>query len=870
MKKSDATFLPVMLVASILSIFSIKDAAPGTTGKIAGVVQDQDTRTALADCQIIIEGTALVATTDAGGRYFLLQVPPGVYTVTASLSGYGIVKIANVKVSMDLTTTVNFALAAQVTEPRGETVLMAERPLVQRDNVASMQIFDADLIESMAADHFKEVLTLSSSVTTSQIRQNSPASNDESGEGLFFVRSGRGNELALMVDGVNSRDAITGGLGTEISNAAIAELQLPPGHFNAEYGNAMSGVVNLATLEGGPKTSFTMRGFTDAIFGQSTADYTFKQRDQTLTEKGRLDRANWGTYQGQFSLGGSLPGFNDKVRYFAAGEYFETAGYIGVLQDEFARRGTAKLSFFPSTRNKLTLTTHAYSKDQEIYEHAFAHQGLFFQRVNGDSVDNNFAGNDRLSTRVYQGIAAWAHTLNSKAFFELKLQYFTRRFFDRVRGDPRDYRFLFFNPSEEFAITGDDPRFLKQEDRLWQGKFDLTHQWRRHHELKAGIDYGHRRVWRRRLLFTGDISNQRVEENTFYPIEAAAYLQDKMEYKHLVINAGLRLDYFDISQRRVARAKSPLTRGQAAATLLVNPRLGMAHAINERMKLYFSYGVFCQFPEYGKIVFSQSLVDSILRPVLSNVDLEPQKMTGLEVGWEQQITEFMAISATGFYKDFGKRVFSYVDFNSQPLPVTYSISYLPYDSRGVEINLRLKRRHHFAAYLGYTLSRTEGNSAPFDTRDDLLSQPPMKQVIVDWNRPHVFDFNIDFRYGKDEGPIHWLQNFGVNLTGRFASGLPYTPTDTRGRPITEENSARRPSTWQLDLRAEKLFAIGRTQLGVFTEILNLTNRCNVVEVFTDSGLPDCSRAPGLTPEGQRNPYNIGPQRNIRLGVEVSL
>jgi outer membrane receptor protein involved in Fe transport len=345
-----------------------------------------------------------------------------------------------------------------------------------------------------------------------------------------------------------------------------------------------------------------------------------------------------------------------------------------------------------------------------------------------------------------------------------------------------------------------------------------------------------------------------------------------MEYKHLVINAGLRLDYFDISQRRVARAQSPLTRGQAVANLLVNPRLGMAHAINERMNLYFSYGVFCQFPEYDKIVFSQSLVDSILRPVLSNVDLEPQKMTGFEVGWEQQITEFMAIGAAGFYKDFGERVFSYVDFSSQPFPVTYSISYNPYNSRGVEINLRFKRRHHLASFFNYTFSRTESSSSL--TNIVPLSGQANNNFVLNWDRPHVFNFNIELRYGNAEGPkiggSPWLQNFGVNLTGRFQSGLPYTPSDTRGRPVAEENSARRPSIWQLDLRAEKFFTIGHTEFGVFTEILNLTNRRNVAEVFTDSGLPDRSRVPGLTPEGQRNPYNLGPQRNIRIGAEVSL
>jgi hypothetical protein len=196
----------------------------------------------------------------------------------------------------------------------------------------------------------------------------------------------------------------------------------------------------------------------------------------------------------------------------------------------------------------------------------------------------------------------------------------------------------------------------------------------------------------------------------------------------------------------------------------------------------------------------------------------------------------------------------------------------------VEFNLRTRRVNHLAAFFSYTLSRAEGNSSnPLDTRADLLARPPrvpIKELItLDWDRPHVFNFNVDLRYYKGEGPriagATWFENFGVNLTGRFQSGLPYSPTDTRGQRIADENSARMPSTWQLDLRANKTFDIGQLKFDVFTEITNLTNRRNIVNVFTDSGLPLDSRDPGYTTFGERDPYNLGLQRNIRVGAEVT-
>lgn len=876
-KRILSTFGYLLLVLS-----SLGTASAGTTGKIAGVVKDKDTGEVLPGANIIIEGTTLGAASNVNGEYYILHVPPGTYSVTCTFIGYQTLRINNVRVSVDLTTTVNFGLSSQVLQSEAVEIV-AERPLIQKDGVTTMQIAEAELVENMVADDIKDVLTLNSGVTTSPIRDVSFTSGAESGEGQFFVRGGRGNELAVMIDGVYVRDAITGQIGGEVANSAVEELQLISGNFNAEYGNAMSGVLNVVTQEGGSKTSFRIRGFTDAIFGESTRDYTFLERDKLIEEKGILDRENWGTYQGQFSLGGPLPGFKKKLRYFISGEYFQTDGYIGVLQDEFARRGTAKLTIQPATTTKITLTANANSEDLQIYEHAFAHDQheLIGEQIGvpEGSPPNNYAGNDRMDTKIYQGILALTQSLGDNAFFEFKLQYFTRQFFDGVRSDPDDYVFLTFNPGEDFIISGDDPRFLDQENRLWQAKLDLTYQASVNHSLKAGVDIGLHRIWRKQLLTGGDVVNSRVDMFRFNPVEAAAYIQDKMEYNDLIINVGVRVDYFNTDDSVAVDLNDPLGPRKAVdAKVRVSPRIGIAHPISDKANLHFSYGHFYQMPEYNKIVFNRGRFIDIFRPTLGNGDLKPQKTISFEVGWDQQISDFLALGVTGFYKDIENLVSTDLYSFARPAAVTYYINQDFANSRGIEFNLRTRRRSHIASYLSYTISRAEGNSSnPLDTRNDLLARPPRvpvkELIIMDWDRPHVLNFNIDFRYGRGEGPMIFgkrlLENFGVNLTGRFQSGLPYTPTDSRGQRIAEENSARTPSNWQLDLRVDKLVNIGPVKVGFFTEISNLTNHRNVVDVFTDTGLANDTTDPGFTPQGKRDPYNIGPQRNIRIGFEIN-
>ena len=155
-----------LLIATSLLLALNGLATAGITGKIAGKIVDKETGEGLPGTNIVIEGTHLGAAANVDGRYFVLQVPPGTYTVVASIIGYQTVKLTNVRVSVDLTTTVDFNLSSQVVDLGAVVEIVAERPLIQRDGVTTMHVIEAQIVESMVADSYKDVLTLNSGVTT--------------------------------------------------------------------------------------------------------------------------------------------------------------------------------------------------------------------------------------------------------------------------------------------------------------------------------------------------------------------------------------------------------------------------------------------------------------------------------------------------------------------------------------------------------------------------------------------------------------------------------------------------------------------------------------------------------------------------------
>ena len=153
-----------VFTASLVLFFSLKVFA-GDTGKIAGRVIDTATKEPLVGASVIIVGTTIGAATDLDGRYTILNVLPGTYTVKASAVGYQPMEVEGNRVSIDLTTEVDFELTESAITTEA-VVVIAQRPMVQKDMTATTAVVDSKEIQSLPVTSFQDVLNLQAGIYT--------------------------------------------------------------------------------------------------------------------------------------------------------------------------------------------------------------------------------------------------------------------------------------------------------------------------------------------------------------------------------------------------------------------------------------------------------------------------------------------------------------------------------------------------------------------------------------------------------------------------------------------------------------------------------------------------------------------------------
>ncbi len=202
----------------------------GTTGKITGRVVDAESGAPLPGVNLVLAGTRIGAATDANGYYVILNVPPGTYSLQASMMGYAKVTATNVVVNVDLTTTVDFRLKVEVLSME-QVVVEAERPIVPKDVSASQVNVESRVIASLPVQELAQVVGLQAGVRG------------------MAIRGGEARQAAVLMDGLSLNDERSNTPYTTVPLSAVKEVQIQTGGFNAEYGNLRSGIVNVITKE---------------------------------------------------------------------------------------------------------------------------------------------------------------------------------------------------------------------------------------------------------------------------------------------------------------------------------------------------------------------------------------------------------------------------------------------------------------------------------------------------------------------------------------------------------------------------------------------------------------------------------------------
>lgn len=243
-----------MILAAVTVVYS------GTTGIISGIVTDSATGEKLVGVNVIVEGTNLTTVTDANGYYVITNVPPGDYKVTTSLVGYSDAEVRKISVLMDVTASVNVAMAQSVAQEE-QVVVTEARPMIQRDVVPTMYVVD-DKQEQMVKGQPNMLYQTPGLVMTQ------PGVVPDEG-GYPHIRGGRANQVGYLMDGIPITEPVTNGFGTNIATVGLDKMEIYAGGYRPEYGNATSGIFNQIVKTGAtsPGVSLEMLGGGQAFSG---------------------------------------------------------------------------------------------------------------------------------------------------------------------------------------------------------------------------------------------------------------------------------------------------------------------------------------------------------------------------------------------------------------------------------------------------------------------------------------------------------------------------------------------------------------------------------------------------------------------------
>ena len=227
-----------------LLLFTSISLTASTTGKIRGKIIDSKTGEPLIGVNIIIKGTTLGAATNVDGIYIILRVPPGSYEVEASMIGYQSVLYTAVNVEVGRTTNLDFSLSEGLIQS-DEIVVTAERELVRLDVSASeTNIQASDISELPLANRVEDIIGMQAGIQGNLV------------EGDLQIREGGASEVNVLIDGYSTVDSKMGKVSFPINKGSIQEVKVLRGGYNAEYGEARSGVVNIVTKN--PSDDFHM------------------------------------------------------------------------------------------------------------------------------------------------------------------------------------------------------------------------------------------------------------------------------------------------------------------------------------------------------------------------------------------------------------------------------------------------------------------------------------------------------------------------------------------------------------------------------------------------------------------------------------
>jgi outer membrane receptor protein involved in Fe transport len=848
----------------LLLAWLILAGAACAAGRLTGTVSDAETGEALAGANLVVKGTYRGASTDLDGRYLLTDLRPGSIDLEISMLGYKTVLATELPVADGATLSRDFALE-RATIKGEDIVIIGRKPLFEVDNTSSSTRLELEEIQTQVVESIVDVVGQQAGVVKS--------------DNEIHIRGGRADENLYIIDGLSVKDPVSGqGTGVFLSAEAVKEVEVITGGFNAEYGEAMSGVINIETREGGSRPFGSLSWKRDNLGGR--LDGSQNQDVIELSAGGPLPAYGLpGTLSWFLNLYGSfgdshLPHASELQPYR---EWMEPLA----LRQENNASAMLKLTWRPRPTRKLTASIGRSLQVNQGYFTTLIEDRRYYPydyQYNLDSY-NTFSQESR------QAGLNWKETLSERSYFELNYGFFYinqhadagKHWSDYRRPLDIDPTWYLMNPDGSVVIFQGDGFWDWGDTDFWHDHFALTHSlkgsWTTNlgdHELKSGFEVENTELQLLHVNAPWVASPGGLGRNFdlyhAWTVAGAFYVQDRIVYQGLNVNLGLRLDYWrpgSYVERAVADPATAIL-SEAARELFdsetfglfggrwkaqLSPRLGVSHPVTDNDMLFFSYGHFSQRPKYAYVYAKLNTASQGTYQLFGNPNLNPTTTVAYELGLKHRFNANSMLQLTAFYKD----MFNYVTaFRVTSRHPRYgNIGYTQYwnidyaRSRGLELSWR----HRFERWwsLNWNLSYSVLTGKSSSPAENLLAEASagnqdedLSESFLRWDRPLQTSANLSFYIPKGQAPRlagrALPDRWGFNLRLELESGQRYTPQvidiGDPQNPLDDEPkmrdskpySERGPASRLVDLKLYKDYDLpGGLDLRLFCEVENLFN-----------------------------------------------
>lgn len=478
-----------------------------------------------------------------------------------------------------------------------------------------------------------------------------------------------------------------------------------------------------------------------------------------------------------------------------------------------------------------------------------------------------YEGQQSLADRYRNQIGlTFSHVLSSRTFYDVKANYLLRRSYvdhmpQRTGGETftiggftfdasptgwvkeatgrdfgnRESDFGLLTQGYFFVMGGMGKQRDRSQERLLTARFDLSSQVNDFNQLKTGLEFTLDDLDMNSGIITYSPPLVTMDVFRRIPVRGAYYVQDKIEFKGMIANLGLRMDYINrrgdyykdvYSKYYNVDSLDFVTSEKVEPFFFVSPRIGIAHPISTTSKMFFNYGHFYSEPDVEFLYATTQRYGGNI-DVVPNANLKPERTISYELGFEQQFGENYLFHISGYYRDVTNQIkeVQYLSHTGNSITSYTNENYA--DVRGFEVIFEKQYGDFISGSLSYDYYVSSSGDVGYDAVYEDYAKTPQLTTSTQYTPGANYTFlgNITFSSPHEWGPdflgFNPFEDWRLNVTYEYRSGRTFTWNPNK-LPGVEYN-VRWRATQNTDLKLSRVFNFAGISTEIYMEVYNVFN-----------------------------------------------